>query len=237
MKKLIKIEKENEICAALYEFEDIFPHLREKVISFEKYSEKLSQYAYVFLAYEDIGAPDCQNAGKSLTHNNAFENINGIKRGGWENKENISRGCKESESLENGNLSDNLRVEKPEPLAVLVTQEDKEKSDSNDLTDNRKNQESECCAVPFGILIMYANDKETKKAYISLIGVKREFFGKGRGAYLMSKAEEIARKEKMCNLMLEVDNDNVRAQKFYKKCGFSQCDVNSGKSFYMIKGL
>lgn len=191
MKKIIQIEKKSEICEALYEFEDIFPHLKEKVLSFENYSEKLSKYALVYLAYE--------NGGNGILSDSNFLNTNNIK---WEGCQNKERYCR------------------PESSKFFF--------------ENAKSRKE---PAPFGILIMYANDKENKTAYISLIGVKREFFGKGCGAYLMEQAEGIAKAEGMSKMMLEVDNDNIRAQKFYEKCGFSRGGEKSGTSFHMIKGL
>lgn len=88
-----------------------------------------------------------------------------------------------------------------------------------------------------GILIFYANDKQSKTAYISLIGVKKDKEGNGIGKALLKYCEKISMQAGMCKLKLEVNKENIGAIKFYEKNGFAFIEKNSQNSFYMIKEL
>lgn len=88
-----------------------------------------------------------------------------------------------------------------------------------------------------GILIFYANDKQSKTAYISLIGVKKGSERKGIGKKLLEFCEKTARKCGMCVIKLEVDEDNINAVKFYKKNGFISLNETGRNSFYMQKDI
>ena len=89
----------------------------------------------------------------------------------------------------------------------------------------------------FGILVMYANNMETKEGYISLVGIKKEFEQKGMGTYLIKMAERYAMEAGMEKLKLEVDNNNVHAQRFYKRNNFVFGATTDRNSMYMIKDL
>ena len=71
-----------------------------------------------------------------------------------------------------------------------------------------------------GIAVFYANDIDNKNGYISLIGLKSDYCGKGYGAVFLNNIILEMRKEGMISISLEVDNDNQRALAFYKKHGF-----------------
>lgn len=71
-----------------------------------------------------------------------------------------------------------------------------------------------------GILVFYANDTNRKCAYISLIGVKDTYQGKGLGKWLLEFCENEAKQNGMKIIALEVDNDNLNGMKFYKRNGF-----------------
>lgn len=88
-----------------------------------------------------------------------------------------------------------------------------------------------------GILVFYANDKESKEAYISLIGVKRGNTRNGIGKELLGCCNEISRKCGMSKIKLEVDQDNMNAIKFYKKNGFSFVSRSERNSFYMQREI
>lgn len=143
--QFIKINEKCAIYNLLTEFQDVFPHLMDKISNLEDYAEKLSELAYVYSA--------------------------------------------------------------------------------------EKNGES------VGILIFYANDSESKEAYISLIGVKKENERKGIGKALLDYCFKLSRKHGMCKIRLEVDKDNSNAIKFYKKNGFSFCNATGHNSFYMQKEI
>jgi len=57
-------------------------------------------------------------------------------------------------------------------------------------------------------------------AYVEDIVVDRKFRRQGIGDRLISQAEKWARERNMAGIMLETQNNNVRACKFYEKCGF-----------------
>ena len=89
----------------------------------------------------------------------------------------------------------------------------------------------------FGLLVLYANDIENKKAYITLIGVKKDFEHMGLGTYLLNEAMNIARTRGMKHIKLEVDNDNLHAVEFYERNGFCVCGETQNNSKYMINKL
>lgn len=79
------------------------------------------------------------------------------------------------------------------------------------ITDDNKN---------VGMAVFYANDSNTKKGYISLIGIKSDYRGRGLGkAFLIEIINEMI-KLGMSIVLLEVDDDNTSALKFYKRFGF-----------------
>lgn len=74
-----------------------------------------------------------------------------------------------------------------------------------------------------GMSVFYANDFDNGVGYISLIGLKPEYRGRGMGKRFII---EIFRKMKELGMrycMLEVDNDN-EAILFYKNIGFVVCE-------------
>ena len=89
----------------------------------------------------------------------------------------------------------------------------------------------------FGIGVFYSNNKQSKEGYITLIGLKPEFRGKGYGTVLLEKCEQIARTDGMVSMILEVDNDNTAAVSFYKKNGYSQKELTQRNSAYMQKQI
>ena len=53
MNKLTKISGKNNILSVLIDFQSIFPHLIEKIDSYESYADKLDRFAEVYCAYKD----------------------------------------------------------------------------------------------------------------------------------------------------------------------------------------
>lgn len=88
-----------------------------------------------------------------------------------------------------------------------------------------------------GFSAMYANNRETAAAYITLICVKENFRKQHIGASLLKKCEDIARQNGMRTIRLEVRNANTGAVAFYKKSGFITEKKCSDLSIYMIKEL
>lgn len=83
---------------------------------------------------------------------------------------------------------------------------------------------------------VYMNDADTKKAYITLIGVSPDYKGNGIGTRLFRYIENEAAKAGMTSLHLEVKKDNINAIEFYKKQSMTVED-ESKTSFYMKKEL
>ena len=71
-----------------------------------------------------------------------------------------------------------------------------------------------------GMAVFYANDTEARKGYISLIGLKPDFRGRGLGKSLLSDVIDEMKKNGMNSALLEVDDDNQSAKDFYTRFGF-----------------
>ena len=115
-----------------------------------------------------------------------------------------------------------------------------EKIDSLDAYAEKLSQFAEFCigtedGVPFGLAVFYANDMQSKTAYISLIGVKSSHRSQGLGYWLLTNCENAARARSMTQLRLEVDLDNPTAIAFYERNGFSLCGHTQRGSMYMSK--
>lgn len=93
--------------------------------------------------------------------------------------------------------------------------------------------DSEICAYAS----MYANDKKSCEAYVSLIAVKQKFRKKRIGTEMMQKCFEHAKICGMQKVKLEVKKDNAAAISFYKKMGFSFFAECSPGSDYYITNL
>lgn len=91
--------------------------------------------------------------------------------------------------------------------------------------------------VPVGYAAIYANDKESKTAFISMIGVLEEAQGKHIGSALMKKCVEKAIENDMKNIRLEVLNTNEKAIRFYKHHGFEYEKKCSDTSNHLIKKI
>ena len=145
MKQLIKLNNQEDILTLLNDFDDVFPHLKEKVSDYKVFSLKLKENAFVYKA----------------------------------------------------TMNDNV----------------------------------------FGMIVFYANNNDTKIAYISLIGIKKEYRTMGLGRYLIDSCIEISKLNGMKSLMLEVDNDNKNAIGFYRRLGFETYKNATDNSFYMLKEM
>ncbi len=87
-----------------------------------------------------------------------------------------------------------------------------------------------------GISCFYCNDVQTKIGYITLIGVLPELRGGGFGKAIFDFTAAVMRDKGMKSVRLEVDNDNLGAQKFYTRQGFAFVEQNENSS-YMIMPL
>ncbi|PGB04618.1 streptothricin N-acetyltransferase SatA [Bacillus toyonensis] len=70
-------------------------------------------------------------------------------------------------------------------------------------------------------------------AYIEDITVDKKYRTLGIGKRLVDQAKKWAKEDNMPGIMLETQNNNVAACKFYEKCGF----VIGGFDFLVYKGL
>ncbi len=106
-----------------------------------------------------------------------------------------------------------------------------EKIDKNAIFITAGNQET------LGYAAMYANDLETKMAYITLIAVKPIYQGMHIGRNLLYACENLAKQSGMRCIKLEVSKKNYKAIAFYKKFGFEKMKQQNQNSIYMIKQL
>ncbi len=90
---------------------------------------------------------------------------------------------------------------------------------------------------PVGLAVIYANDLNTRAAYITLFGVKDEYGRRGVGQMLLDACAELALSRGMDRIRLEVTDSNERAVRFYTKHGFVRTGACEEDSSYMEKTL
>ena len=90
---------------------------------------------------------------------------------------------------------------------------------------------------PVGLAAIYANDLETRMAYITMFGVKDEYGRSGIGGKIMDACAELALSRGMDRIRLEVLDSNERAIRFYTKNGFIRTGACREDSSYMEKVL
>ena len=90
---------------------------------------------------------------------------------------------------------------------------------------------------PAGLAVIYANNLETRAAYITLFGVIDEYGRRGVGKMLLDACEELALSRGMDRIRLEVTDSNERAVRFYSKYGFVRTGACEEDSSYMEKAL
>ena len=88
-----------------------------------------------------------------------------------------------------------------------------------------------------GFCAFYANDSNTKTAYISFIAVADKFRGQHFGKQILEKVISISREAGMEFVKLEVLKTNIVAQNFYIRNGFKILEDASDNSIYMIKSI
>ena len=71
-----------------------------------------------------------------------------------------------------------------------------------------------------GLVAMYCNDKKELIAYITYIGILKEYRGQGLGLKLMNMCIRHSLTEGMSKLLLETSINNTQAVKFYEKMEF-----------------
>lgn len=88
-----------------------------------------------------------------------------------------------------------------------------------------------------GFVSLYANDINSKVAYISFIGVKKQARNMEIGRNLLETCFDKSIECGMEEIILEVRKNNYIADKFYKKNGFSYLKEASTQSVYLTKKL
>ncbi len=88
-----------------------------------------------------------------------------------------------------------------------------------------------------GYCALYANDLQTRTAYLTLLAVRPDRQGSGVGKTLLRQAEEAARAQGMTALRLEVSKDNAAAQGLYRRAGFLPTGEEHAASIHMAKPL
>lgn len=78
---------------------------------------------------------------------------------------------------------------------------------------------------PAGMLAMYANDLNTRVAFISMLSVSPNYRCRGVGTSLISESIERAQIFRMSSITLKVKPDNTEALGLYKSFGFRLVDV------------
>lgn len=84
-----------------------------------------------------------------------------------------------------------------------------------------------------GLLAIYTNNISTKAAFISSIGLRKNFQGKGYGKILLEKARSISIEKGFQDLQLEVNIANGVALDFYYKNGFKLLGRASDSSIFL----
>ena len=90
---------------------------------------------------------------------------------------------------------------------------------------------------PLGYAAMYANNAETKCAFITLLAVRPEKQGLHIGSELMNACLEQARRNGMRYVQLEVRKENTKAIALYHGYGFCRQENETDTSIFMIKAL
>lgn len=90
--------------------------------------------------------------------------------------------------------------------------------------------------VVCGFCAFYANNADSREAFISLIAVRPEFQKKGIGRMLINYACEMAKQRGMRTIRLEVNKANEKAKAFYRTNGFAVCQ-DEKNSIYMNRRI
>lgn len=85
-----------------------------------------------------------------------------------------------------------------------------------------------------GFVALYANNSQTKEAYISMFVVRDEYQGLHIGSALMEYSVHVAKAHGMNKVKLEVSKRNKKAISLYKKKGFTILADETEKSFFMM---
>ena len=85
-----------------------------------------------------------------------------------------------------------------------------------------------------GLIAFYANNHETKVAFITSVLVSKNSRGKGIGTQLVKTCEDVCKEKGFKKISLEVHKENYIAISLYRKFGYKPYKENS-VSIYMEK--
>ena len=88
-----------------------------------------------------------------------------------------------------------------------------------------------------GYSAFYANDKESRTAFITLFCARKEMQRMHLGSGLMDATIEESRRRGMKLIRLEVLKRDEGAIAFYKRCGFAITGEAGEASYYMARGI
>lgn len=88
-----------------------------------------------------------------------------------------------------------------------------------------------------GFLAIYTNNYPEKVAFISSISIVPEYQGMGISQKLIDFSIEHARKREMKYIKLEVNENNIKAIKFYKRNKFNIVLTNNNNNFLMSRNI
>lgn len=84
-----------------------------------------------------------------------------------------------------------------------------------------------------GLVAVYCNDFENKKAFITIVSVMTKYGGQGIAKELLGQAIAHCKKIQFKEVSLEVSASNDRAIKIYDKLGFKKSGEKDGKFIIM----
>jgi ribosomal protein S18 acetylase RimI-like enzyme len=87
-----------------------------------------------------------------------------------------------------------------------------------------------------GLLVIYHNDENTKRAYIPILAILPSFSGKGLASALINEAILLAKSSQIKHIFVNTWINNKKAIQLYKKNGFEIHDIekNDVKLKYTI---
>ena len=84
-----------------------------------------------------------------------------------------------------------------------------------------------------GFIACYCNNYESKKAFISLVLIDKQYRGQGISRKIFDQLFGLLKEKKFTNCGLEVRRDNVNAINLYKSLGFKSVDSTDPHSITM----
>lgn len=78
-----------------------------------------------------------------------------------------------------------------------------------------------------GLVAVYCNNIKDRKAYITNVSILEKYQGKGIANSLMFYCIEHIKNKNFKSIELEVNADNISANKLYKKFRFKNCNVEN----------